>query len=82
MMSFVIICDLIALTLAVCSRIFSSISANWSYSGWITSSVIFYSSFSFCVQDWLSLRQCSNSLFMESRSSVTNSMLRPSGLVL
>ena len=81
-MSLVMIWLLMLFTLDVCSLIFSSSSASWSCSGCNTSSVIFYCSTSFCEHVWLSFFQKSNSLLMESISSVTKSILFPSGFVL
>lgn len=80
-MSLCIICDLIALILAICSLIFSSTSANWSYKGWTTSSVIRCCSSSLEMQDCDSRRQYSYSLLIESISSVTKSIDFPRGFV-
>ena len=80
-MSFRIMADLVLFTLAVCSLIFSSISANSSWRGFTTSSVIFCCSMSWTWQVWDSFFQCSYSLFMDSISSVTKSMDLPRGLV-
>mmetsp|Transcript_16569 Transcript_16569/g.28198 ORF Transcript_16569/g.28198 Transcript_16569/m.28198 type:complete len:225 (+) Transcript_16569:101-775(+) len=81
-MSFLMIWDLMLLTLEVASLSFSSSSASWSCSGWMTSSVIFCCSTNCCWQACDSFRQCSYSLFMDSMSSLTKSMLLPRGLVL